>query len=714
MLVNSVIEEEFLKKLTEITEANMTNEQFGVSELAREMGMSRSNLHRKVIVISKNSVSQFIRQHRLKRAMEMLQHSANNVSEVAFKVGFGSVSYFTKCFHDYYGFPPGEAGKRNLADKSVSESTNKAKQATGKKRLKPILLHVTLISIILAAVLFTTNNPLFFRQNNRDKTIAVLPFANYSPDGDDTYMIDGLQEEILDKLEKIKDLKVKSRISVQKYRDTKLSIREIGKALKVKYILEGSGQMVEGTIRIRLQLIDALTGNHLWSKPYEAELNAEILFEIQEEIALSVANELEAIITPEEKELVTKRPTKNVTAYNLYLRGVNYLNLIPYHSDEPSEELIHAQRLFEQAIKLDTTFAEAYVRLGNIYNDYFYYTSDIHRSNQYLDSIFIVANKALMYDENNAGAYLLKGQYYYKKGMKKEADEAYLKIKTLPGPPWYYYHVLLGRYYNSRDNYNSIQTFYRFRDLDPPEETLFATFDKIQNCFAALGYPEISKKYCDKIIKQTNDSARYYERLNLAEFFVGNYKLALKYALLDAKIDTSLSSLCLLVNNYLLLRDYSQANQYLTKIETQSKHLTIPVGLQISPTFLYLSFGYIHLMNGQITKSNYYFNSLLEKGLDNIELNRLPSQKFYTHFYFAGIYATRGQKKKALEYLRMVKSRETCPAIMVTYLKYWPLFDNIRNEPEFADILNDLETKYQKAHEYIGELIRKKEIAEHQ
>ena len=105
-------EKEFLEKLTQITETNLTNEQFGVSELAREMGMSRSNLHRKVKSTAKISVSQFIRQERLKQAMELLKQTSSTASEVAYKVGFGSVTYFTKCFHDYYGFPPGEVGQR--------------------------------------------------------------------------------------------------------------------------------------------------------------------------------------------------------------------------------------------------------------------------------------------------------------------------------------------------------------------------------------------------------------------------------------------------------------------------------------------------------------------------------------------------------------------------------------------------------------------------
>lgn len=105
------MENDFLKKITEIIEENISNEQFGVSELAREAGMSRSNLLRKVKKLTNVSVSVFIRQVRLANAMEMLRQESLNVSEVSYRVGFSSTSYFIRCFREQYGYPPGEVGK---------------------------------------------------------------------------------------------------------------------------------------------------------------------------------------------------------------------------------------------------------------------------------------------------------------------------------------------------------------------------------------------------------------------------------------------------------------------------------------------------------------------------------------------------------------------------------------------------------------------------
>lgn len=100
-----------MDKLTEITEVNLSNRSFGVSELTKEMGISHSTLHRKLKSSTQQSISQFIREIRLKHAMELLKMEKGSVADIAYRVGFGSTTYFVKCFHDYYGYPPGDVRK---------------------------------------------------------------------------------------------------------------------------------------------------------------------------------------------------------------------------------------------------------------------------------------------------------------------------------------------------------------------------------------------------------------------------------------------------------------------------------------------------------------------------------------------------------------------------------------------------------------------------
>ncbi|MCD4724668.1 MAG: helix-turn-helix domain-containing protein, partial [Bacteroidales bacterium] len=191
------IENDFLRKATEIIEENISNEQFGVSELAADMGMSRSSLLRKVKKLSKLSVSQFIRQVRLKQAMEMLRQNSFNVSEVSYKVGFSSTSYFIKCFRDHYGYPPGEAGKRSL-----NESDPIQNGQSRKKRMM-VVLGAPLIIALLLVILFFIVKPFSYEQEDIEKSIAVLPFINDSDDSTNVYFINGLMESILNNLQKI-------------------------------------------------------------------------------------------------------------------------------------------------------------------------------------------------------------------------------------------------------------------------------------------------------------------------------------------------------------------------------------------------------------------------------------------------------------------------------------------------------------------------------
>src|SRR5688572_18809877 len=203
---------QFLTELHEVIAKNMANEQFGVTELADAMNMSRSNLLRKVKKSTDLPVNQLIREVRLKRAMELLQNSASNVSEVSHQVGFNSTSYFIKCFREHYGFPPGEAAKRSVTE--IPQPLPYRKTTWKKVTLFGLVGGI----VLLFAVLFyyykqTMPQPL-------ERSIVVLPFKNDSNDSTNVYLINGLMESTLNNLQKIEDLRVLSRTSSEKYRNT--------------------------------------------------------------------------------------------------------------------------------------------------------------------------------------------------------------------------------------------------------------------------------------------------------------------------------------------------------------------------------------------------------------------------------------------------------------------------------------------------------------
>ena len=195
-----------------------------------------------------------------------------------------------------------------------------------------------------------------------EKSVAILPFINDSKDEENTYFINGLMEEILNNLQKIKDLRVISRTSVEQYRNQTKPIPEIAKELGVNYIVEGSGQKYQNTLRLRVQLIKAGKERHLWGESYQQDLpEVSAYFDIQSQIALEIATELNATITPQEKQLIEKLPTNNSEAYDAYLKGQFY-----YHRITPNDMDI-ALQYFELAKKLDPKFALAYVGIGSVW-----------------------------------------------------------------------------------------------------------------------------------------------------------------------------------------------------------------------------------------------------------------------------------------------------------------------------------------------------------
>jgi TolB-like protein/Tfp pilus assembly protein PilF len=191
-----------------------------------------------------------------------------------------------------------------------------------------------------------------------DKSIAVLPFENFSDDKDNAFFADGIQDDILTNLSRIGDLKVISRTSVMQYRGKTNNVREIGKALGVSAILEGSVRRSANRIRLNVQLIDATTDEHIWANDYDRDLTD--VFAIQSDLAQKIANELQAKLSPAEKAQMTRKPTENGEAYLAYIQAMNLF------MPEEVEKLHQAEQLYQRALQLDPNFALACARFSHL------------------------------------------------------------------------------------------------------------------------------------------------------------------------------------------------------------------------------------------------------------------------------------------------------------------------------------------------------------
>src|SRR5215468_7932647 len=194
-----------------------------------------------------------------------------------------------------------------------------------------------------------------------DKSIAVMPFQNLSEEKENAHFADGIQDDILTNLSKIGDLKVISRMSVMSYRgDGARNAREIGKALGVGTLLEGSVRRAGNRVRVNVQLIDANDDEHLWAEDYDRDLTD--VFAIQTDLARKIASALQAKLSPNEKARLDRQPTRDSDAYLLYLQAHDYAN----RPDRFREASLKAEELFEQAIKLDPKFAAAFAGLSMV------------------------------------------------------------------------------------------------------------------------------------------------------------------------------------------------------------------------------------------------------------------------------------------------------------------------------------------------------------
>ena len=241
----------------------------------------------------------------------------------------------------------------------------------------------------------------------REKSVAVLPFANFSDSKEDEYFSDGITEDILTHLSQIKDLKVIARTSVMQYKNTEKRIREIGRELGVATILEGSVRRAGDRIRIVGQLVDVATEEHLWAATYDRTL-ADV-FAIQTDVAQQIAQALKAELLPEEQQRLEQRPTDNLEAYEFYLRGNDYFRRGSYLGAGNKSDREQAVNMYLRAIELDPDFALAYAQLSNTYAAlYFYHDYLTQQAEQARQAV----EQALRLNPNLPEAHLALGNYY--------------------------------------------------------------------------------------------------------------------------------------------------------------------------------------------------------------------------------------------------------------------------------------------------------------
>jgi non-specific serine/threonine protein kinase len=353
----------------------------------------------------------------------------------------------------------------------------------------------------------------------QDHSIAVLYFENLSGMKEDEYLRDGITEDITTELSKIKGLKTFSRAMVLNYRDKSVTAGQVGKELGASYVLVGSLRRAGVRLRINAQLVDASTDFPLWSERYDREMKD--VFEVQDEIAQKIAAALRITLSPQEQKALSAKPTENMQAYDLYLRGRNYARRVG------RQDLLFALQMYENAVALDPDFALAHAGLGNVCAEYYYH---FERQQQWIDRAIAATQKASANGNDAPEILCAEAWVMFAEGRYDEAAE---KIRTAisrnPDVDGGYY--LLGRALFSAGRYQEV--------VDMMEEALahagenYNTTIPIHNSLGALGKTEALKNYefreiaiYEEHLKKVPEDARVRVLLGLDYAIQGRFEEA--------------------------------------------------------------------------------------------------------------------------------------------------------------------------------------------
>lgn len=439
MVINEGSDQRFVETLKGIIEEHIDDTSFSTEQLCRAVGLSRSQLYRRVKAATSLSLSLFIRQVRLQKAQDLLTTTDLTIAEVAYQCGISSPQNFTKYFTAAFGVNPSDFRKQQesqsddlevetrktenkvlpvavpypvskpsgVSEKTTDELPQKPLQKDAGRRLRWILISLIVLVFVVVSMaysgLFRQQVPASPGPYADAPSIAVIPFKDYhTADGD--FLSEGVVEDILTHLAKFQNLRVISRTSTERYRNTEKSIQQIAAELGVSYVLEGSIRQSDGKIRITAQLIEAAVDRHIWAKNYDR--TKENVMEIQSEVALDIARALNQEISPEVQQIIRDLPTDNAEAYHALLRGRHLLRTREKNALEASI------KEFDEALRLDPHFSDAYTGKAAAYyllrDSYF----NAKTASFHLQEAEKNALRAIKEDSKNAQAFAYLGLLY--------------------------------------------------------------------------------------------------------------------------------------------------------------------------------------------------------------------------------------------------------------------------------------------------------------
>ena len=319
------------------------------------------------------------------------------------------------------------------------------------------------------------------------QAVAVLPFDNLSPDKETDYFSDGLTEELINILSVINEIEVVSRMTSAQYKGSKADARTIGREIGARFIIGGSVRKFQDNLRITARLVDASTNREVWAQTYKGKLDD--IFDIQEQVAKQIAEALKLKLSLNEKVALTKRSTDNAQAYDLYLRGKEYL----YQLTKKSVE--YSIQLFEKAIELDSRYAAAYGVCSTAYA--LLYTL-FRREENLKDISQELGLKALMYDNYSADAYAALAQTYFYRGMNDDAISAGKRAMELD-PDNFLAYWLVGRVYFSMGLYEEAE-----KSLEQSlkmESSFYTTYNDLILTYQALGRKDDASQMISRLLE---------------------------------------------------------------------------------------------------------------------------------------------------------------------------------------------------------------------